>query len=95
MTPPFRPGDRFAISPAVRARQVDDELILLDLRRGEYFSLNASGREVWAELTRGAELGAIQTTLSAHWNLPAPEALAFIEGLLRELLDRGLIERSR
>ncbi len=87
------PNDRFTISPSVRTRELDDELILLDLERGEYFSLNATGRQVWTELAQGSDLASVERVIAANWPLEWNDAVAMITGLVQDLLDRGLITR--
>lgn len=88
------PNDRFTISPSVRTRELDDELIVLDLDQGEYFSLNGTGREVWNALGQGADLATVEREVCAHWPIPADDAGPMLTGLVRDLLDRGLIARA-
>jgi len=90
----FAATDRFIVSPSVRARELDDELILLDLQGGEYFSLNPTGRDVWDALRNGADLATVESGLASHWQVPPATAVTAIEELLRELLDRKLIARA-
>ena len=85
--------DRFVISPAVKSRQLDDELILLDLRGGEYFSLNASGAQVWRGIEQGWELGVVDDEISSQWPVTASERWAMLTEIVGELLERGFLER--
>lgn len=96
MTEPrdLKPGDRFKVNPSVRTRALDDELILLDLNQGEYFSLNGTGREVWAALEQGSDLATVEQLVSARWPIQREDAGPMITGLVRDLLDRGLIARE-
>ena len=90
---PVQPGDRFRILPTVKSRQLDDELILLDMSGGEYFSLNASGASIWRGIERGLALGDIDKELSADWPVAAEERWRMIISVVDELLARGLVER--
>lgn len=85
--------DRFMVSPSVRTRALDDELILLDLRKGEYFSLNASGAAVWHGLERGLDLGAIEAEVASAWPVSAEERWGLIAAIMADLLTRQLVAR--
>ena len=89
----LRPEDRFEVSPSVRTRALDDELVLLDLRGGEYFSLNATGAEVWHALERGLDLGEIEQDVAVRWPVTSEERRALIRAVVEELVNRGLVQR--
>ncbi|MEO8201773.1 MAG: PqqD family protein [Gemmatimonadota bacterium] len=91
---PLEKTARFVVSLSVRARQLDDELVLLDLRQGEYFSLNASGAAVWNGLERGLDLAAIDEELAGRWPVEAPARWNMLEDLVGDFLARGLVEQS-
>ena len=84
---------RLTISPSVTSRQLDDELILLDLRGGEYFSLNRSGAAVWQALADGHDLAQIDDEVAGQWPVPPEERWQMISAIVTELLKRGLVER--
>lgn len=98
MSPPPTPGfsraDRFSVSASVRARQLDDELVLLDLQEGEYFSLNATGAAVWSAIARGESLGGVDRAVAAAWPVEAEERWRLLTSLIEDLLIRGLVERA-
>ena len=93
MTNPL-PGQRFTISPSVRTRQLDDELIVLDLNQGEYYSLNPSGAQVWKALEAGQGVDWIRDEVVSHWPIPPEEGMAMVSMVLDDLLQRGLIARA-
>ena len=86
--------ESYTISPSVRTRELDDELVLLDLNQGLYLSLNESGRAVWRAVESGSTLASIEAEMVAAWPVSREEAQAMVRGLLRDLIDRGLIVRS-
>lgn len=45
--------DRFTVPEHVVERALGDKIILLNLRSGDYFSLNSSGSFFWKGLTAG------------------------------------------
>ena len=76
--------------PDVIETDLDDELILLDPKTQEMFSLNETGRRVWRALPAGAE-ALVRDVVSAYD--AAPEAVeADVRRLLDELLEAGLVE---
>ena len=87
------PTVRFTISPSVRTRALDDQLILLDLRHGEYFSLNPTGALVWRAIEGGATLEAVETE-AAEWPVPSEERRTMILDLVSQFLDKGFLVRQ-
>jgi hypothetical protein len=78
---------------AVRAARVGDELVLLDLRRNSYFTLNATGALVWDRLAAGATLAELGEALTRAFEVDAETAARDARELVGELLDAGLVER--
>jgi pyrroloquinoline quinone biosynthesis protein D len=93
--PGLRRDTLLQVRPSVTSRQLDDELILLDLVGGEYFSLNPSGAAVWRCLERGLDLGAVDAEVAETWPVSADERWSMITGIAAELVARGLVERRR
>ena len=86
--------EHYTINPSVRTRELDDELIVLDLDQGEYYSLNSSGAEVWKALGAGRGLHWIRDQRVARWPIPPEEGMAMVSMVLQDLLQRGLIVRA-
>jgi hypothetical protein len=88
--------DRLAPSERVVIRELSGESVLLDLKSGLYFGLNAVGTRVWNLMAHGESLRAVTAALSAEFDAPAA---VIEEELLRfstELCENGLcgIERG-
>lgn len=47
------------ITPNVIARQVGDEIVLLDLDNGTYFGLDPVGARIWELISQGRTLAAV------------------------------------
>ena len=75
----------------VISRNVGDEVVLLDLRRGVYFGLNELGARVWMLMTNGDEPAAIAAALAAEYDAEPERIEADVRGLLLELRDEGLV----
>jgi hypothetical protein len=42
-----------SLKPALAASELDDEVVVLDLERGEYYGLRGSARQLWLTLSEG------------------------------------------
>lgn len=77
----------------MRASRVGDEAVLLDLRRGTYFTLNPTAAWLWTRIEAGATLAELRDGLVASHDVDAATAWADLVALVAELLDAGLVER--
>jgi hypothetical protein len=70
-----------------------DGAVILDLKRGRYFSLNGTGVSVWRRLEGGATPEAIKAEFSAHYGSATNvdrDVAAFVDSLRRaELVDES------
>ena len=80
------------VAPGVHAREFDDETVLVDVRRGVYFSLNAVGTVVWKAIAEGATLAAAVDAVVAAFDVTASVACADAESLVAQLCEAGLVE---
>lgn len=82
---------RLRISSQALARQVGEELVLLDLASGTYFGLNPVGSRIWALLDQVVSIDEICQRLEAEYDV-TPEILRDdVESLLMQLLEKGLV----
>lgn len=79
------------IKPDVIARTVADEMILLDLESGTYFTLNAVGTFVWRGLERGASLDVLVEEVTDEFTIDAETAATDVAAFLESVLAAGLI----
>ena len=84
----------FEISPNVIGRDVDGELVLLNLENGLYFGLDVIGHQIWTHLEKGASLREAHADLLLAYDV-APDQLATdILALTQQLAERQLILAS-
>jgi hypothetical protein len=83
--------DRLRCADAVHARLFDEELIILDLSKGEYFSLDPLGARLWAGLGAGRTVEQIAEEVVTEYDVPLEQAMADLVALGDELVDRGLL----
>jgi Coenzyme PQQ synthesis protein D (PqqD) len=89
-----QPIRRFAVRREVISRPVGDEVILLDLASGTYFSLGAVGAFVWEQLRVGLAFSAIVDRVVADYDVDSDVASADILSLVNELAEKGLVEAA-
>jgi coenzyme PQQ synthesis protein D (PqqD) len=87
---PAANDQRFAQNePSVVADVVDGETIIMNLEKGDYYSLNQSGGEVWALVVAGLRRSEILEAIAGRYDgKPSP---AEIDGFIAKLLAHRLI----
>jgi hypothetical protein len=79
----------FTVAHGVHVRRFDRELVLLDLERGEYFSVDEVGTEVWELLSRGEALGTVVHRVGELFDATSPvenDVHEFVAELVRRRL---------
>jgi hypothetical protein len=75
----------------VFARQFDDEVVLVHLRRGDYFGLDAVGARVWSGLVEGQTIREVARAMVTEYAVDASILEADLTHLVEELVIRGLV----
>ena len=83
----------FRYPEGVLVREVQGELVLLNLRTEQYFALDRVGADILSRLTRDS-VEDVLTSLEADYAVEGSVLMADIETLLDELLREGLIEQT-
>jgi energy-coupling factor transporter ATP-binding protein EcfA2 len=81
-------------APGVLFTGLGEEAVLLDLKSGTYFGLNAVGSRIWQLIAGEAPLGTIRDTLLAEYDAQPGLIWHDIEVLVGELRRRGLLAES-
>ena len=76
----------------VLVRQVDDELVLLNLDNEEYYGLDEVGAAMWSALTSTPSLETAVNRLLDRYEVDAATLTRDLDRLVRDLNDRGLVE---
>lgn len=75
-------------------REVDGEIVVLDLATSRYLAVNHSGAVLWRALCAEITRSALEATLSERYAI-APEAAAqAVEEFLAALRARGLLSEA-
>ena len=81
-------------SPRVMHETIDDEVIVIDLTSGSYYSLRAAGAEIWHAVEHGLAEDEIVEAVGARYDGAPAEIGAAVSRLLDEMTDEGLIESA-
>jgi hypothetical protein len=87
----------YAVSQEVVAREIEGELIIVPLAAGigdledELYTLNDSGKAVWALLDGGRTLKQVVQALSDEYEAPLEEIEQDVLGLVGELARRRIL----
>lgn len=78
---------RYQLSSDLHYNKLGTEIVILDMKKGEYYSLNSTGTSIWEllEMKEQAKEEILQ------WPLSVKELQADIHECLQDLVDNGLI----
>ena len=76
-------------------QEIDDEIIVLDLRASSYLKLNGTGALLWKQLAAGSDEQTLVNTLTATYEVAVEQAERDVEAFVRRLERAQLLEPSR
>jgi len=77
---------------AVTWREVDDEVVALDLVNSQYLGVNAAGRVLWMRLASGATEAQLIEALTGRFDVTPEGARVDVRLFLDNAAHRGLLE---
>lgn len=80
-----------SIPDEVMARQLGDEIVILDLASGNYFGLDAVGARMWQLISEGEAVPRAFEILLSEYEVMPEQLRTDMERLLQDLLARGLV----
>lgn len=86
---------RFRSRSGVSAARQAGTTILLDLNRGQYYTLNEVGGRIWDMLEHGASASDILTRLAHEYDVAREPLEADTKAMLERLQEAKLIEALR
>ena len=81
-------------SPQITSEIVDGEIMIINLKNGNYFNLNGSCLEIWTQLQEGASPDRMLALLSRSYQADSALLKSELEKLLGELEREELIAAS-
>lgn len=79
---------------AIQWREVEGEIVALDLRSSTYLGVNPSGAVLWSDLVNGTSVDNLVNKLAAAFNVERDAATQDVRAFLDELERRGLLEAA-
>jgi coenzyme PQQ synthesis protein D (PqqD) len=78
-------------SANVHSKVFDDEVVVLEMKTGTYFSLRGSGVDIWSLIERNASAAQIAEALEVRYEGAKAEIEAAVDGLVGQLAEAALI----
>jgi Coenzyme PQQ synthesis protein D (PqqD) len=78
----------------VRWREIDKEVVAVDIDSSTYLSTNGSGALLWLELAQGTTREALVERLAQAYLIDSGRAASDVDGFLAELRGQGLLEEE-
>jgi coenzyme PQQ synthesis protein D (PqqD) len=75
-------------------REIDGDLVILDLRSSAYLTVNASGTLLMKALKEERTLPQLTRALTDAFDIPAGQAQHDVQRFIHDLGERDLLERS-
>jgi hypothetical protein len=75
-------------------REVDEELVILELPTTTYLTLNGSAKQLWLRLAEGATSEDLALMLSDRYGISQEQAASDTESFLSDLDQRQLLDRK-
>ena len=82
---------KIEIGNHVAWRLIGDEVVIVDSRSSEMFTLNGTGSAIWMHMVHDTPLSGIVTALAAEYEVSDDEARTDILVFVAEMKERGLI----
>ncbi|WP_018232755.1 PqqD family protein [Thioalkalivibrio thiocyanodenitrificans] len=89
------PTDRYRVrTPGIVHEHIDDEVVVIDMESGAYYSLVRESALAWQSLDLGLSGAGIAAAVGASYEGDQGEIEASVFSLLQQLVDEGLVEVS-
>jgi len=86
-------GVGFATVPQhILTQQLEDELILLDTEKGQYFSLNEVGSRMWTLLQQGKDLEGVLNDMLQEYEVEESKLRADLAKFVDKLTSQGFLQ---
>jgi hypothetical protein len=72
-------------------REVEGEVVVLDLSDSSYFAINKTGAALWHELVEGCTREQLVARITDRFTVDEPTALRDVDAFLGTVRERGLL----
>jgi PqqD family protein of HPr-rel-A system len=73
--------------------QIDDELVMVDIAKGSYFSLNSVATRIWELLEQPLPIDSLCSELLNEYDVSPAQCRADVEEHLTKMQQLGLIQK--
>ncbi|MHB0962465.1 MAG: PqqD family protein [Gemmatimonadaceae bacterium] len=94
MATPLSLDDTVVVSNDQVAADLAEEVVILGMKEGMYFSVSAVAARVWALLQTPRRLADVVAALTSEYDVPADQCAAEVLAFVEELAARGLVVRN-
>jgi hypothetical protein len=94
MTMPLENHYTFSTSPNAVTRDLNGELVILDIKQGTYFALNEVGKRVWELIREQRAFEQICQQIQDEFEAPGEQILADVHQFVNHLLQHHLVQIS-
>ncbi len=84
--------ERYTRNSRTISGRLHDEMVMMDIEQGKYFSLNNIATRVWDLLEEPMTLDELCGHLADEYEVEMPKCRAEVEELLKEMERLGLVE---
>lgn len=81
----------YLVAPAVVSEHFDDEVIIVNMTRGHYYSLRGSAAALWQQFEKGTTVAALRQHLTAYYATDGADADSALTAFLSQLTGEQLI----
>jgi len=81
----------YKIPEGIIWKDMEDLIVVVDVKSGDYYSLNATASLIWRNLSDGKETGQIVESLREAFDANDCEVEKDVESCIRHWCDNGLI----
>jgi len=92
MNEPITLASRVITRDDVLFRDLDGEMVLLDLRTGVYCSLDPVGTRIWLLTQEGRSLAGVVEAVVAEYDVGTEQCSADLLAFVASLREKGLVE---
>lgn len=82
------------VSPDALSRELDGEVLVLDLKTSLYFGLTGTAARIWQLIEQGSARDAIVAALSDEYGGDASDIGGDVDAFVGDLIARGLVVRD-
>ena len=87
------PDDRLIRKPELIASDMDGDLVMMSIARGEYYGISGVGVRIWALLAEPVTVAGIVATLTREYAIDRERCQQDCRSFLAGLIERGLVDR--